>query len=200
MKITVKGDTAARRQLQAIGKQAPFALATALNNSANSVQQAVRHSLNDQFTLRRKTFIERTIFRQPGQDFASKTKFQAAVRVHPERDVLAPHEAGGVKAPRDGRSIAIPTSNARRNKADIVGTANRPRALLAKGAAFRRGDVLLKKAGRGKRSKLVALFVFKRSVRLRPRLGMDATAQRVVPEVWERHALQAVERAIATAR
>ena len=200
MKVTVSGDTAVKQQLQQIGRQAPFALATALNATANSVQQAVRASLTAQFTLRRKTFVERTIYRQPGQDFATKSKFQAVVRVHPERDVLAQHEEGGTKGPREGRSIAIPTTNARRNKAEIVSQANRPRALIAKGTAFRRGDVLLKKSGRGKRAKLLTLFVFKRSVRLRPRLGMHETAQRVIPDVWEQHALNAIERAMATAR
>jgi len=105
-----------------------------------------------------------------------------------------------VKTPQDGRSLAIPTSKVRRNKNEIITKANRPRALIAKGTAFRRNDELLKKSGRGKRAKLVALFVFKRSVRLRPRLGMYDTAQRVIPDVWEKHALKAIAHALATAR
>ncbi len=207
VRLTIHGDVAVRQQLQAIGRQAPYALSVALNNTANAVQSAVRDSLSDRFTLRRKTFVENTIYRQSGVDWATKTKPQATVRVRdtPDSkgrvpDFLAQHEDGGTKTPRDGRSIAIPLPGARRNKGDIVTVANRPRALLAKKQAFRKDDLLLKRTGRGKRAKLTALFVFKRSVRIRPRLGMEATAERVVPDVWERIAGAAIDRALATAK
>ncbi|WP_434480975.1 hypothetical protein [Gemmatimonas sp.] len=200
MNIRISGDTAVRQQLQAIGKQMPFALSVALNGTANAVQQAVRGGLGEKFTLRRRTFVERTIFRDRATDFATKTKPQATVRVNPSSDFLAKFEKGDTKTPRDGRSIAIPTVNARRTKSDIVTTANRPRALLDKPGHFRFGDVLYATKGRGKRQKLIALFVFKRSARIRPRLGMEDTAGRVVPDVWELQASRAIERALSTAR
>lgn len=198
MKVT--GDSAIRQQLQAIGKQAPFALSVALNATANSVQSGVRENLNNRFTLRRKTFVERSIYRDRATDFATKTRPRAIVRVHPDREFLAQHEDGGTKRPRDGRSIAIPTTAARRTKTDIITTANRPRALLDTKNHFRFKDVLYKTTGRGKRQKLVAVFRFQRTARLRPRLGMAETADKVVPRVWEKHATDAIERALATAR
>lgn len=200
MRLTIKGDQTVRASLQAIGRQAPYALAVALNGTANAVQREIRDSLDGRFQLRRREFIEKTIYRGRATDFATKTRPVATVRVHPERDVLAQHEAGGAKTPINGRSIAIPTANVRRNKADIVTTANRPRALLAKPNVFRQGDVILKATGRGKRRKLQALYLLHRMVRLRPRLGMIATAEQVVPLVWEREATAAITRAIQTAR
>jgi len=86
VKVTITGDTAVKQYLREIGRQAPFALSTALNATANSVQKAVKQSLRDRFTLRQRTFVENTIYRDKSTDFASKTKFQAVVRVNPDRD------------------------------------------------------------------------------------------------------------------
>lgn len=202
MKVTVKvsGVQSARHSLQQVAKQMPFAMSKALNATANSVQSAVRESVAERFTLRKKSFILNTIYRSKSTDFASKSKFSATVRVDPARDVLAQHEEGGIKTPKDGRSIALPTSAVRRTKADLITPTNRPRALLDKPKHFRKGDVLLKETGRGKRRKLVALFVFKRKATIRPRLGFHQTAAKTIDATWEKHATDAVTHALKTMR
>jgi hypothetical protein len=200
LSVKITGVAGVRSMLQTVQKQIPFAMATALNTTANAVQSEVRQGLNERFTLRRKAFIENTIYRQRGTDFATKSHFQAIVRVHPERDVLAKHERGGTKAPIDGKYLMLPTSAVRRTKRDLIAESQKPRALYGKKGVFKRGDVLYKESGRGKSRRLTALYVFKRSAKIRPRLGMQDTAHRVVPQVWPRLAAQALARALSTAR
>lgn len=200
MNVTIRGHTEVRAQLQEIGRQAKFALALALNGTANQVQRAVRTGLDERFTVRRKAFIENTVFRDRRTDFATKQHPVAIVRVHPDRDVLAKHEDGGAKRPVSGRSIAIPLGAVRRNRADIITSASRPRALQAKKNVFREKDVLYKRTGTGKRQKVQALYLFRRSVALRPRLGMADTAAKVIPRAWPSEAERAINRALSTAR
>ncbi len=198
--VNVSGADHARQVLQKVARQMPFAMSLALNKTANAVQQAVRDELPGRFTVRRNAWLKNTIYRNRGTDFATKSRLQAIVRIHPDRDVLAKHEAGGTKVPTSGQSLAIPTANVRRNRSDIVTKANRPRALMANPKVFRQEDTLYRATGTGKRRKLIALFRFVRSARIRPRLGMQQTADRVVPDVWERMAREAIEQALRTAR
>jgi hypothetical protein len=111
--------------------QLPFATAQALNRTANDVQKAQQSGMGDRFTLRRKTWVERSIKRGK-DDWASKKKMEAAVRVEAygdasRSDVLAQHEKGGVKKPKRGRSLAIP-DQIRKNPKKVVPDKERPKA------------------------------------------------------------------------
>ncbi len=198
--LAITGGDAVQKQLQAIGRQAPFALATALNGVANAAQKGIRENMADKFAFRRRNFVESTIYRNKATDFATKSKFSATVRVHPERDVLAKHEAGGAKTPRSGNSIAIPSAAVRRNKADVIPRGQRPAALLGKKGVFRLGDVIYQSTGRGKRKRRTALYLLRRSVRIAPRLEFVKTAERTIAAQWVPIATAAIEKALQTAR
>lgn len=202
MRITIdaRGLNETAEGLRQVKKQMPFALSKALNDTANAAQKDVRASLAQHFTLRRKAFIENTIYRKPGEDFATKRSFVAGLRVNPARDVLLKHEDGGAKTPISGRALAIPLSGTRRNKADIVTRSQRPNALRGKPGVFRVKDMLFKRTGKGARRKLLALFLFRRSVPIKPRLGFEATSERTIERQWVPIAENAIERALATMR
>lgn len=198
--IQITGADAVAKALREIGTQAPYALALALNATANSAQRSIRMNLPGSFTLRKPEYIERTIFRKPGQDFATKNSPRAAVRIHDERDQLAKFEEGGDKRARDGRNVAIPLAGVKRNARDIVTTGNRPKALMGKPGVVKVGDTIFKTSGRGKAKRLTALYLLKPSVRIRPLLRFHATAARVIDGEWAQHAADAITKAITSAR
>lgn len=164
--------------LKEFGSRARFAASVGLNRTANEVQDGIRASLNGKFTLRREAFVKNTIYRKPGEDFASKDKLTAGVRVNEERNILAKFEAGGLKTPTGGRRfLAIPI-DVKRNKSDIVTRANSIKALLASGKAFlKNGKVWLKTGRGGKQLKLA--YVLKPSVKIEPDLQFVATGTRI---------------------
>ncbi len=199
LSITVD-HAAVTRALGDLQRQIPFATAKALNDVANDAQRAIQGGLAQRFTLRRPDFILRTIKRERPADFASKTSLVATVRVDPRRDILAKFEEGGTKAPVSGRAIAIPTSQVRRTKAQLVQKSQRPRALLASGRAFSKDGKLLVRVGRGAKALLRAAYIFKPAVRIPRRLGFVETATATVDRQWESRASEAVARAVATMR
>lgn len=185
--------------LKAFEKQIPFAMSKALNDTANDAQKAIQDSLQQRFTLRRPDFIKRTIKRNR-EDFATKTKLEAVVRIDPTRDMLAKFEDGGTKTPRSGAAIAIPTENVRRTKAQIVSESQRPKWLIATGKGISYGGKLLLKKGRGRGARLLVGYIFKKAVRIPRSLGFVATATTAVDRHWVRRAEDAVARTLQTLR
>lgn len=198
-RIDVLGAPEAKRMFDEVGRQGPFALSRTLNALANATQKTVQNELGERFTLRRPDFVKRTIYRKPGEDFATKSKLEAAVRVHPDRNFLAKFEEGGTKTPRDGRVIAIPV-DVRRNKSDIVAKANRPRELLKKPKVRILRDVIVQRMGRAKSAYSRVLYVLKRSVSIEPRLHMADTAKQVTEQNFDRIASDEIENALRSAR
>lgn len=191
IRMTVRDSELVRGALTEIGRQAPFAMAKALNATANAAQTDVRNKLGSgrQFTLRRRDFVLRTIYRQPGQDFATKGVLRAVVRVHPEDDFLAQHEEAGRKVATSGRSVAVPLYGVKPTEETVVPTRLRPSALLSDPRVRRvktpTGDYLVRNvSGRG-RGRLRGwrtefLYRLQPSVPLRPRLGFIANATETI--------------------
>jgi hypothetical protein len=187
IKVTLRDSQLVHDALAEIGRQAPFAMAKTLNATANAAQTAVRLGLTKKqaFTLRRPDFVLRTIYRQPGHDFATKANLRAAVRVHPERDFLAQHEEAGRKVPTSGRSVAIPLEAVKPSEGSVVPRRLRPSALRSN-AQVRRittpsGDYLVRNVrGRGRGGlrgwRTEFLYRLQPSVPLRGRLGFVRTA------------------------
>jgi len=165
--------------LAAMPGKAHFGASMGLNRTANEIQDEIRAGLDNRFTLRRADFVKKTIYRKPGEDFASKNKLNAAVRVHDERDFLAKFEKGGTKTPRTGKALAIPQGGVRRNKRDIVTKSQGVRALLAAGKAFIKGDAVFQRIGRGKARRPILAYLFRRSVKIPDSLRFEETARKV---------------------
>jgi hypothetical protein len=192
--------------LAEIGRQAPFALSLALNYTANAAQREIRQGLGA-FTLRRKEYILRTIYRG-AVDKATKSYPFATVRIQPGRDVLAKHEEGGSKTPRSGNNVAIPLPAVR----EAAGNAVIPKRLrpsgLQRDARVRRivtpsGTYLVRmRAGTG-RGRMLGwrtefLYRLKPSVPIRPRLGFQRNAMIAINRDFEKLAFEAIDRAMAT--
>lgn len=105
--VSIEGADTMIAQMSGLANQIPYATSVAINTSLDRAQTAIRAKLPGEFTVRRKDFIEKTIYRSR-QDFATKRKLIGAVRVNPARDQLAKFEEGGVKRPQGGKSLAVP--------------------------------------------------------------------------------------------
>ncbi len=194
MEIKQTGAEAAKASFAELGKHTGAAIADTLNPLANGTQAMTRDEIRRRMTLRRPTFVLNTIYRKPGEDFATPTKAQASVRVDPARDFLAKFETGGIKGPVEGNSIALPLG-VRRLKSDIIRVRDRPRGLMGSKQVVRVGDLLI----RFQRKKITPLYRFLRQVRIPDRMNMRQNAEKVVQREFETVAQRAIDKAIAKA-
>lgn len=110
-------------------RQVPYALSNTLNDVAKLTQYRVRQRMGSIFTVRRKQWVDNNV---KITNFAKKGDLRAAVQIQSpgggnRSDILAKFEDQTTKAPKSGRSIAVPVE-AKRNKADIIAKGARPKA------------------------------------------------------------------------
>lgn len=180
-------------------KQAVFATAVALTNTAKDAQADVLDSLAQTFTLRGKWFA-------PSNKFGIKVKtarkddLQSAV--YTDADWLIPHETGEDKLPR-GNSLAVPTENVRRSKKDFIIKSNRPRALqqgfilTSKKTGHK---ILFIRKGKKKRSYLVALYNLTTRVHIKKQSTVIEPIQKTVERNFYKNYEIALRRALETAK
>lgn len=224
MNLTIRVDArSALGYFNSLSRQVPFAASKAVNNLAVLGQRRVQAGLGERFTLRRRTFVERTV---KMLRWANKRMLVATVAIDPRRDFLAKFEAGGVKKPQ-GNFLTVPVA-VRRNKSDIIVKSMRVRELQLRAQRTSSGAVQLKGKHRtfalkgttggmilqrvGRRSRGAAtlaqeiaagrvrvLYAFKRSVPIPASLRFQSTFADSAKE-WPRVFEAAWEQALATAR
>jgi hypothetical protein len=207
----------------------PFALSRAINKTVDAAQDAVQAALPAEFHLRRAPFIEQTIYRKPGQDFATKTNLAGVVRVNPERNFLAKFEDGGEKQSIAGKSLAVPIM--RQADRDLIIRRGDPLSvkMLMASIQLHKGKVLrfrnLRKKGQVKitvdpnRVFLVknakgtfilqrvgtgsagnrVLYWFRKDVPIPDSLHFDEIALKTALATWDANMADAIEFAMATA-
>jgi hypothetical protein len=183
-----------------VAKQFTFALAAALTATAKEAQSVVIADIEGTFTVR-------TNWDRPSNAMGIKvlpaTKDDLSAALVTRADWLQLHESGGDKIPA-GEFIAVPTSNVRRTKRDIIRKSQRPRALRADRTVvlpLKNGEkMIFQRVGKGKNSKLVAMY------RLIPRANIKEQSTFLAPavQVYEKRFAIILEEklklAIATAR
>jgi hypothetical protein len=124
--------------LTALGeRQLPFATMKALNELATGFQADERAVIQSSFTVRRPWVLQGVKIDR--EDFATKEKLEARVRIDQQRDFFDKFEEGGIRTPVTGgihrkgggggsaRSLAIPV-NVRRTKAQIILKSQTPKS------------------------------------------------------------------------
>lgn len=210
----VHGSEAARKMLAAIGHQLPFVQSVAINATLNEIQQGIRDHvvLNPDFNLRRPDWILRTIYRRrgfwPDGDNASRHTLTGAVRIHPDRDILAKFEQGGEKWPRSGGELGVPvfrrqdpgviirrSSQYHLSKLPTVGEGKRRRGASVFAIRTPAGKFILERVRKGA---VRVLWAFRRKVPIKRTLGFHETAIRVFEQRWEPNLAAGIERALKT--
>ena len=199
------------RFLGTLARQVPFALKVAINETLKDAQKAQRIHQRRVLTVRRPQFVDRAVKIKP---FATKQTLTGTMLIDPpggqkRADILTKFERGGIKRPRSGRHLVLPVE-ARRTRAGIVTTRNRPKALKLqrRGRSVRgarrtfvvRGVGIFQRVHRGRRSRVRLLFAFLRQVPIDRRLHFIANAERTVGRRFDHNFDRAFDKAVRTAR
>ena len=182
-----------------MAKQLPFAIAKGLTQTAKDAQAAVIGELPQKFTVRGN-------WSKPSNKFGIKvkaaTKTKQVAEIGTNADWLALHETAGIKTPK-GTNIAIPTSNVRRTKRQIIQRSQRPRNLRGKRDVVlqtRSGAVLYQRKYKGKRSKLVPLYNLERRAKIRKNSPVIEPTKRIVRLRFKGNFNKALDFAMKTAK
>jgi hypothetical protein len=124
--IKVSADSVISKLTDLQNRQVPYAMKLALNRTGEEIQSAIEDHIGEAFTIRRP-WVQKYGVKIGKGDFATKGKLSVTISLNPDMDFLVKFEDGTTKRPREARSLAIPI-DARRNKADIVQSSQRPRA------------------------------------------------------------------------
>ena len=183
----IAGVRAIARLVHEFGQdQLPFATAVALTRLGKAWVEEQRARLPQVFEIRTKRAASGVRLFEPArkQDWPTP---EAVVGVMDE--FLARHEEGGVQKPK-GRAIAIPTlalAEARTGSGAIA-KVRKPRPLISSGKA-RTADESIRRKGKRKVAGLSPeqslLYLLRPSVRLKPVLGAQALAAKVVGGQFE---------------
>lgn len=176
--------------------QIPFAVASALTDTAREARDLARERLGTNFKLRNRS-IGQAVHYLP----ASKRDRppQAAVVVRPWARFLAEHAVGAFRRP-SRRAIAVPTRIVRRTATGRVQASMRPRALgQRKGfdpVAYReRAQVVVHRPG-----KLGIFFLFRHGVRIKRTWPLVDEVREVVRTRLGANFTRRAEQALSTRR
>jgi hypothetical protein len=182
-----------------IAKNIDFGTAVGLTQTAKDGQGAVVSALKSTFTLRGTWFEQQNKF---GIKVKPATKADLRAEIRTQADWLEIHEEGGDKTGLRGR-IAVPTDNVRRNKRLIIPKAMRPAALRGKRTFIiktKHGDVIFQRTGKGKRSKIKALYDLESKVHIKKQSTFYDPLQVIVQKTLSRNIEAGIAKAIATMR
>lgn len=220
IKLSIKVDTRAlERQLGAMKRQIPFALAQALNSTLRKVQDAETAAIASTFDQPR-AFTKSAFTMSPsfGGKYATKSSLVAVMVAKPIQErYLAPSEFNEVQHVGAGGKRHITPVNVKLNASNDIPTGTvarllqqpdcfmgvvngvngiwqRPTPKRPKGSPRRRG---IKDNNSGR---LKLLIAFTRPVKIKPHLAYFERARAVFEANWSREFDAALTRAIATAR
>lgn len=189
------------RRMDALANQVPFALALALNASA---EVARRHIAEDVWPshvqARNRSFIKAALVTKGTR--ATKRNLRVVVYDRLGRGSLALHDRGGRRAPR-GKAIAVPSGDLQgRRTGKGVPKGLRPRNLPTTGPSgtFLKGDVLYRRVGSGKTRGLKLMYVLKPTVPIRADVPFHPEFDRIMRQTMPVQFRLAMRRAMETAR
>lgn len=195
--------------LNALGsKQFKFAVAKALTTTAKDAQAAVRFSIPSKFTLRRNWIVN-------GIRIKAATPETMTSEVFSIDPFMSLQEGGGIKKPMRDKYLAIPTTNVRRTKKDIIrqselpsklpntiiGLGNTKRASLTTNTGEKYMVVLKgKRALRKTDDRFIFKYKLQTSAMIKPRLGLVDTSLQVVKDRFKQNLDASIAYVIATMR
>jgi hypothetical protein len=160
--MAISGDI---KKLFNLDKQIIFAAAQALTFTAKDAQTAVIENITANFIVRGKWYLPSNAF---GVKVTRATKQNLSVEVKSKADWLILQQTGGTKSPKR-KAIAVPTTNVRRTKRDIIQKGQRPRnlknAFIIKTS---KGPALARRTGK-KRYPIKIMYFLEPNVKIRKR-------------------------------
>lgn len=172
-------------------KQIPYATSRALNDTAVDAQKAIVDKIPSTFANRKKWWLKQ----QPTGikvKFSKKTDLTATV--HTSAYFAGIQERGGVKAPKSGRNLAIPTAQVPKKYRTSHGAkqmlAEKKKVFATPKGVFRRKS----------KKKIEVLWTFSPRASIKPRFKFHATAEATARRNFARNFERWLKQAIATAK
>ena len=183
------------RDLRALENQIPFALAQALNASAEVARkEVIETTWPEHVEARNRTFM-RAALTTKGER-ATKRNLRVVVYDRLGRASLSLHEKGGTKRPR-GATLAVPSGDLQaRRTGKGVPKGLRPRAIPN---SFKKGDGIYQRVGTGKGRGLKLMYVLKTSAPIKADVPFHADFNRAMRRTLPVQFRIAMHKAMATA-
>lgn len=184
----------AARSLNAFSNQVPFALARALNDSAELARSDLPQTWAEHITVRNPRFLKAALSTKGTR--ATKARLSVEIYDRLGRANLFLHDQGGSRKPR-GAAIAVPSKAlqaARTSKGVPKGL--RPRAIPN---SFVKGDVLYQRTGKGKNRGLKLMYVLRPQTRISPDVPFHREFDRIMRREVPRQFGVRLEQAMKTA-
>lgn len=178
--------------------QLNYATAVALTKTAKDAQAQVLKELPNNFTLRGNWFNPSNKF---GVKIKAATKQSLEAQVSTAASWLTEHELGREKFPFRN-FLAVPTTNVRRNKKQIIQRMQRPRNLKNSYViATKSGNsLLLQKKGRGKNKQNVVMYVLIPKAKIKKQSTFYAPVEQTIRKNLAKNFHESMEKALKTAR
>jgi hypothetical protein len=187
-------------------KQVRFAIASACTKGAKAVQAADVRAIEGAFTIRTRWDVVGPYAVKVQAAKKDDNPIVALVGTGAdfiEKFIREPEGSTVLKLPQ-GEFIAIPTTNVRRTKRDLIRAAQRPRALRGKGdfvIPLKNGTLgLFQRQGRKGQKKAVLLYRLVKRARIKERDVLFGPAQKILDAQLLGLYQQGVAQAIATAK
>ena len=178
-------------------KQASFAMARSLNDSAEAARQhIITTTWPSAVAVKNQRFISAALT-TAGQR-ATKSNLRVELYDRIGRVPLTRLEDGGTKRPGTGM-LAVPTRAVRRGSNGAVVRGQKPRALDPK-KVVKKGNLLFTRVGRGKNEKLRLLYKLQSSANVRARVPFHRTFNEVVRREMRSNFDRRLLEALQTAR
>ena len=173
-------------------RQVPFATSRAMNDTAIDAQNAIVKAIQIRFKNKKKWWTKANRRTGVRVNFSKKDKLKAGVYTNAYFAKI--QEDGGIKTPRSGKNLAIPTDNALKRFRKSSGA----REALKQANTFATGKGIYKKVG--KKGKLKKLFSFSPSANIKPKFKFELTARVAVNRKLEINFKKRLREALRTAR
>lgn len=183
-----------------LAKQMTFALAATLTQLAKESQSASIKEIEHDFTVRNNWDKPSNAM---GVKILAATKDDLSSAVATRADWLIAHEEGLLKTPA-GQFLAVPGSNVRRTKRDIVQRGQRPKALRGKRDVVlplkKGGYGLFVRKGRGKNERLVFMYRLIKSAKIKKQSTVVAPTVKTFERRFNTVFDEQLRKAVATAK
>lgn len=160
-----------------------------LTQTAQSIQQEVRYNMGSpgrkgRFTIRKDWTLK-------GIRIIPATAEKMVATVYSKDDYMSRQEAGGIKQPTAGKTLAVPGSLIRRTKRQSIRQADLPKNLGGKVSKIKidgKEYLALKKARKGANGqKLRILYALIKQARIKPALKLGEDGMRIAGPAFQFH-------------
>ena len=191
-----------KRFMKNIPSQLDYGVALGLNKTAEQMRESEISAAKNTFTIRGSWWQPKTRF---GFNVNYAKKNSLTAEVYTRANWLDLHVTGGIKTPK-GSNLALPSSDVKRNKKDMITRANRPkniRGAFKINVTTKTGKhmtAIAKKVGRGKNKKIVVMYWLEKNAQIKKEYDFFEIGKKVFDRNVKKYIGSGIAQAFRTAK